>query len=156
MIDHALGIAGGARGIVERNRRPFVIGKDGLEPVVALFEKVLVVELADGFAAARRIVDIDDQRRRGHLGQRRLDDGGVFAVDDQNLGIGMFENERHRAGIEADVDGVQHGAGHRHAVMAFQHFGNVGRHHRHGVARPHAARRQGGGESAAAPGEVAV
>ena len=59
-------------------------------------------------------------------------------------------------GIEPRVDGVEHRAGHRHAVVAFEHRRRVGEHGRDRVAAPDAALRQRRGEPARARVELGV
>ena len=53
-------------------------------------------------------------------------------------------------GVEADVERVQHRAGHRHAEMRLEHRRHVGQHHRDRVADADAARGERAGEPAAA------
>src|SRR5262249_43711859 len=52
VIDHALGIAGGARSIVERDRVPLVVGHFPSEVRIARREKILVVDHAQPFTRA--------------------------------------------------------------------------------------------------------
>ena len=54
----------------------------------------------------------------------------------------MVEDKGDGRGVEANIERVQHGAGHRHAVMRLEHRRNVGRHEADGVAEADAARRQ--------------
>ena len=63
MIDHALRIAGGAGGVVERDRVPFVVRHQPGEIRIAFAQKLFVFEAADPLAGAGefRIVVIDDQ-----------------------------------------------------------------------------------------------
>ncbi len=95
VIDHALRIAGGARGVVERDRVPFVVRHLPGEVGIALRDEVLVFDVAEPLAGAGifRIVVVDHQRL--HLGERQrlLHHLGEFAVDDDDLGLGVVERE---------------------------------------------------------------
>ena len=64
VIDDALGIAGGARGVVERDGVPFVVRHQPGEIGIALAQKILVFDAAEPLAGAGefRIVIVDDQR----------------------------------------------------------------------------------------------
>ena len=89
-----------------------------------------------------RIVDVDHQGRLLHAGQSRADLCGIFAVGDQHLGFAVFEDVGDRRRIEPGVDGVEHGAAHRHAVMRLQHRRHVRQHRRDRLSRAHAAARE--------------
>ena len=158
VIDHALRIAGGARRIVQRDRVPFVVRHLPDEIRIAAGEEILILDRAQSFALAAvlGIVIIDHQRL--HLGepQRLLHHLGELAVDDQHLGLSMIELESDHRGVEPRIDGVEHRAAHRHAVMAFEHGGRIGEHRRDGVAARHAALVQGRRQPACPRVEVAV
>ena len=79
-----------------------------------------------------------------------------FAVDDQDLGLAVVEPEGDDRRVEPRVERIEHGARHRHAVMAFEHRRRVGEHDRDRVAAPDAALRQRRGEPARARVELAV
>ena len=94
VVDDALRIAGGARGVVERDRVPFVVGHRPVEAGIAAGEEFLVVERADPRALRMRrvrgvvgVVIVDDQRLHRAEPQSVLDDAGELAVDDQDLRI---------------------------------------------------------------------
>ena len=72
--------------------------------------------------------------------QRLLHQAGELAVDDQNLGLAVIEHEGERGGVEPGVERVEHAAGHRHAVVAFEHRRRVGDDHGDRVAAPDPAR----------------
>jgi hypothetical protein len=57
-----------------------------------------------------------------------------FAVNDKYLGFGVIELKGNGLRIEPCVDGVQHCAGHRNAMVGFKHCGCVRQHHRNGIA----------------------
>ncbi len=71
---------------------------------------------------------------------------GKFPIGDQHLGLTMLQDIGDGRGIQARVDGVQHGAEHRHAVMRLDHRRHVGKHGRNGVARHGCRRRQRRGQ----------
>ncbi|MPL88378.1 hypothetical protein SDC9_34398 [bioreactor metagenome] len=152
VIDHALRVAGGARGVVQRDRVPFVIGADPAEIGVALGEQFLIADLADlARRAEGRVGDVDHQQvARPRDVHGAVDDLGEFRVDEDHLAFGMAEDEGHGFGIETGVDRVQHRAGHRHREMRLEHLRDVGRHDRDRVALAVAALRQRRGHLQAA------
>ena len=125
---------------------------------VAVGDEVLVVEIAEPrpFDPALQVAIIDQKRLHLGLFQRLLEDGAELGVADQHLGAGMVEHEGDRVGIEAGVDGMEHGARHGHAVMRLEHGRGVGEHHRDGVALADAAGGERRGELAGARVEVGV
>ncbi len=136
MIDHAFGVAGCARRIIERDRIPFVLRHQPGEIRIALAQKILVFERADALAGAGifRIVVVDDQRLCRAARQRVFRHFGEFTVGDQDLGFAVIEREADDGGIEPGIDRIEHGPGHRDTVMRLQHRRDVGQHHRDGVA----------------------
>ena len=141
MIDHSFGIAGRARGIVEGDRIPFVGRHLPGKARIARRHEFLVFELADPLSGAGKlgIVTVDDQRPRLGERERLLRKLREFAIDDQHPGLAVVQLEGDGGGVEPGVDGVEHRAGHRHAVVAFEHGGRVGEHDRDGVAPSDAA-----------------
>ena len=141
VIDHALGIAGGARGVIERDGVPFVLRHQPVEIGIAFAQKILVFEFAEPLAGAGEfgIVVVDHQRLRLAARQRVLHHLGEFAVGDQHLGFAVVEREGDDGGVEPRVDGIEHRAGHGDAVVGFQHRRRVGQHHGDGVAALDAA-----------------
>ena len=74
VVDDALRIAGRARGVVERDRVPFVAGRRALVSCVPLGDQGLVVEIPQPLAGSVvfGIVVVDDQRADlGALQRRR-------------------------------------------------------------------------------------
>ena len=64
VVDHALGVAGSARSIEQRERLPFVLRLLETLRRIAFGQERLVVQIAEQFASLRqRVIDIDDQRR---------------------------------------------------------------------------------------------
>ena len=158
MVDDAFGVAGRARGVVERNRVPFVGGRGALVSLVALGDQRLVVEAAEPFArtVVFRVVVVDDQRPRlGEL-QRGADHARIFAVDNDRLGLAVIEHEGDRRCVEAGVERVEHGAAHRHAIMAFEHRRRIGEHGGDRVAADKASPHERGSELLRAGMELAV
>ena len=160
VVDHALRLAGGAGGVVERDGVPFVVRHAARRSRVARRQHRLVVLPAHGIGVRRlagfRVGDLDHQRLRLALRQRQAEQGDEFAVDQDRLRLAMVEDIGDGRGIEPGVQRVQHGAGHRHAVMAFQHLRRVRQQRRHRVAAADAVRRQRRGEPHAAVAQRAV
>ena len=74
----------------------------------------------------------------------------VFAVGDQHLGFGVVEGEGEDRRVEPGVERVEHGAGHRHAVVGLDHPRRVREHHRNRVAGPDSLVGERRGEAARA------
>ena len=56
----------------------------------------------------------------GELRQGLLHDGAVDPIGDQRLGTAVLEDEGDGCRIEAGVEGIEHRAGHRDAVVGLQ------------------------------------
>jgi hypothetical protein len=141
VVDHALGIAGGAGGVVQRDGLPFVGGQGSGELGGRGYDELVIVMRADagafgkgGIVGVFGVVIINDHRLDRGQCKRLGHDGRELAVDDEDPAIGVIELECDGLRIKPGVDGVQHGSDHRHAVMGFQHGGCVRQHHRDGVA----------------------
>ena len=163
MIDHALGIAGRAGGVVERDRVPFVVRHRPGELGVARRDERLVIDRTDALAlgigrigAVLKIIVVDHQRAHVGACERVLHHRREFPVDDQHLGLGVIELEGDDGGVEACIERMQHRFDHRHAEMGLQHRRRVRQHHRHGVALADAACGQRRGQSARTGEEFAV
>ena len=151
VIDDALRIARRTRGVVERDRVPLVLRRPPVEPGIAGRDEVLVLDIADEVAAAgRRIVDIDHVGPSVETAQRIGHDRRGLPVGQQNPRFAVVENEGDGLGVEPDVDGVEHRAGHRHAEMGLEYRRHVGREDRHGVALADSPCRQRGSQGQAA------
>ncbi len=149
--DDSLGIAGRTRGVVERDRVPFVVGQAPLEIRIAGGEKVVVFDLAQQLAAAGQIVvDVDHQRPLLQHVERFGHGAGQLAVGEQHLGLAMLQHERDRGRIEPRVECVDYGAGHRDAVVRLEHGRYVRRHDGHRITRPDPPALQRRGQAAAA------
>ena len=149
---HALRVAGGARGIAERNRVPLVVGVADRIIRVAGGKESLVFGVADDLAGGgQRVVDADHQGLFAlQQVERRARHRGEFAVDQEHAGFPSAQDEGDDRRVEPGVDGADHAAGHRDAVMRLQHGRDVGRKHGNGVAAADAVGGQRGGEAAAA------
>ena len=158
VVDHALRVARGAGRVVQADRVPLVLRRHPLVLRVALRQEGLVLGLAQALArpVVLRVVVVDHQGRGVEPGQRRGDRAGEFPVGDQHLRLAVAEAEGDRRRVEAGVEGVEHRPRHRHAVVALDHRGRVGEHHRHGVAAPDPPGGQRSGEAAAAGVELGV
>jgi hypothetical protein len=67
VINDALGIAGGARGVIERDRLPLVLRPAPRELCIAFGQQLLVGRLAEALAAAElRVFDVDDRHSALH------------------------------------------------------------------------------------------
>ena len=151
VIYDPLRIAGGARGVVEGNGAPLVVGGRPLERRIALFEQRLVLDLPDALATRSVwVVDVDDKRRVAHPGKRVRDHRRELPVGEQHLGLTVLEDECDGGRIEPDVDGVEHRAEHRHPEARLVDGADVRREDRHAVAGADAASRKRGSEAPAA------
>ena len=138
MRHDALGVARGARSVVDRNCVPLVLGHEPGEVRIAIRKEGLVVLRIDltGFTGKLGIVVLDQRGLNLREFERLLHQGHEFTIDDDDLRHGMIELECDDRGIEARVDRMQHAPAHRHAVMTFQHRGCVRQHRRNRVAAP--------------------
>ena len=152
MVDHAFRIAGGARGVVQADRLPFVRRQLPGVILVAAGKECFVIDGADRFAGAavERVVDIHHQRLAAGECERLLDHRRKFAVHDHRLGFAVVEHECDGFGIEPGVERIEDGAAHRHAEVGFHHRRRVGQHDGHGVAKADARLRERRGELTAA------
>ena len=149
---HALGVAGGAGRVIQRNRVPFVRRQRPLEFFIAFRQERFVFDRADKFAAARAgIVDVDDERP--FIGRHKVqcvsNDRAVFAVGQQKFGGPVPKLEGERCGIEPGIERIDHGTGHRNAEMRFHHGQRVRCHDGDRIAAPDAALLERGGEAPA-------
>ena len=145
VVDDALGVAGRARRVVERDRVPLVRRHLPGEIRIAALNERLVVDVGELLARLRKflVVVVDDDG--AHLGEseRILAHRRELAIRDHDLGVGMIELEGDDRRIESRIDRVQDRARHRHAEVGFEHRGGVGQHHRDGIAHADAEPAQG-------------
>ena len=156
MVDDTFGIARGPRGVIERDRVPFVTRTQADEVGVAGRDEGLILDLAARRAGKRGIVDADDRRRAVHTRDGVRDHRAELTIGDQNFAFAMRENIADGGGIETGVDRVKDRAGHRHAKMALKHLGNIGQNRRDRVAASDPPRRKRRGQTAAARAEASV
>ena len=91
VVDHAFRVAGGAGGVVQRNRVPFIGRRLPRITGVSAGEKFLISGFADAFAAAgNAAVNVYDHRLDAAFGKRGARDFGAFAVHQQRLGFAVF------------------------------------------------------------------
>src|ERR1019366_4931556 len=94
VIHHSFGIARGARGVIERDRLPFVARQFPGEIRVALRQKLLVRQLAQQLATLSiLVVDVNNQRLVSNSVERLRDHARKLAVCDEHLAIAMLEDE---------------------------------------------------------------
>ena len=121
VVDHALRIARGARRVVERYGIPFVGRQQRFVFRVSLEKERLIGHVAEARVVVRvGVVDGDDVNRLAVSGERLPDRVRELPVRDQHPGSGVAQHERDRCGIQAEVEGIEHGPGHGHAEMGFQ------------------------------------
>ncbi len=159
VIDDAFRVAGGARGVVERDGGPFVGRRRPGRGRIALAKKILVLDAPPGEHGRLAILatgDLDQRQFPVELGEGRFHDRAEFAVGDQQFRLAVRQDEGDRARVEPVVQRIQHRAGHRHAVMRFEQCRHVRRHHRDGVAGADAAPAQRIGEAPAAGIEFVI
>ena len=143
VIHDTFRIAGGAGGVVQRDRVPFVGRILPRIGGIAGVQERLVGHLPQQRAAGGLgVVDVDHQRLLVQQRQRPLDRRRELAVGDQNAGAAMAQHEGDRLGIEPGVERVQHRAQHGNAEMRLVDRRHVGRHHRNGIAAADPAPRQ--------------
>ncbi len=156
VIDHPLGVACGAGGVVEGDRLPLILRQPAELIPIALGKKPLIVELADQLPLLiEGIVDGDQQRLVLDKCQRLLHQGAKLPVHQHHLALGMLEDKGHRLGIESGVDGVEYGAAHGHPEMSLEHGRGIGGDDGDGIPLADAAQAQGRGQLAATAGGLA-
>ncbi len=154
VVDHPLRIAGGAGGIVQRNRIPLIGGQLPGKVRIATSQQRLVLTFPQPLPVDHgRVVDIDHpwplpaQRQRLRHHRREL------AVGKQHLGTAMVEHEGQGGRIQPGVERVQYRPEHGRGKVQLDHRWHVGQHHRHGIALADAHARQRTGQAAAALGD---
>ena len=157
VVDDALGIAGGARGVAERRspptRRPAAPRRRSGSPCC---EQGLVVD--DAERARRRAAGSTmsiTTARRCTCASAAATTGAHSLSASSTLASPCSRMKAIEAASRRIVERVEHGARHRHAVMRLQHRRRVGAQHRHRVAAPDTQAAQRAGEPAAAPADFA-
>ncbi len=135
VVDHALGVTGGARRVVEGDRIPLVGRVLPCEVRIAAGNEAFVIGRSQTLPAGPQRVDDVDHLRLGRQQRKRPTHGrGELGVGDEHLGLAMVQHERNRLCIESRVERVEHPARHRDAEMRFEHLRRIGGHHRHRIA----------------------
>ena len=144
VIHHALGVACGAGGVVEGDGVPLVIGPLPGVIRIALGQQRFVIQRTDWLAfAVFRVIHVNDQWRVVEHGQRSMHHVMEFPVGDQYLGFAMGQHEGDGLRVEADIQRIEHGTDHGHGEVGFEHRGNIGQHHGHGIVLADTAPGQG-------------
>ncbi|BAS76688.1 Os02g0119250, partial [Oryza sativa Japonica Group] len=141
-VDHALGPRRRARRVVERDRLVLVGGPPHRElrrrPGIADEVLVLVVdttgrELGIGWVVEELADEDEDGRRGARLGDAAdgvVGDVEQRAVDEDELGLRVAEQDGGHGGVEAGVERADDGAGHRDAEVELAHRRNILREYR--------------------------
>ena len=153
VVNHTLGVAGGAAGVVQRDGVPFVGGQRPGKRSIARGQKFVVGDAAEARDIAReqRVLHINHQQRRTGLAQcqRFGHHTGKFRVDDDDAGFSVVQHEGQRFGVQPGVQRIQHRTCRGNAKVRFHHRRGVGQHHRHCVAGLHTCFLQGACQLAA-------
>ncbi len=158
VVDHALGPARGAGGVVDRDGFPFVLRPDPGRMGIARGQEILVEGVAPRGLVAGFVVRHLDDGGAGAFGQRErgLGEGEERGIDEDDLRARVAEDVAHRVGVEPGVDGVEDRPRGGDAEMRLGLGGDVGQECRHNVAGRDAEAREAGGEARDAAGEVGV
>ena len=142
VIDHALGIAGGAGRVVQRDGVPLVGRRLPVERGGRGGQEGFVIGRAgQGGGRAVQVVHRDHGQVR-EFGAGALRQLGVLGVDDEGAGLAMAQHEQHAGRVQPRVQCVEHGAQHGHAEVRLDHGRDVRQHDGHGVAALDAGLRQ--------------
>ena len=144
--DDALRVARGARGVVQGDGLPLVGRLVPVVPGVRGGEQGLVLLVADRLARAGvlGVVDVHHCRRPVQCSHGPGREAAEGAVDEQDLRLAVFEDERDSGGVEAGVERHEDGPGHRDPEVGLDHLGGVRQQDRHGVAPSDAPRAERG------------
>ncbi len=135
VVHHAFGITGSAGGVVQGNGIPLIFRETPLELRVPFLQEGLVIQVADLNALTiLRVIHVNHQRLVLQMAHRILDHLTELPVSNHHLGFAMLQHEGDGFGIQANVQGIEHGTDHRDAEMALHHGRNVRQHHGNGVA----------------------
>ena len=151
--DHALGVAGGARCVGNRNRVPFVRRPVQLGHRRVGRQPFFVIQAAHALtrAGVLGIAHIDHRDLAPvHLAeffQSRAHGGRKLGIGDQHRGLAMVHLPSDQVGIEPGVQGIEHGVERGHSVMHLDHFRGIGQHHADRGPLSHTQALQGGGQA---------
>ena len=133
VIDDALRIAGGAGGVIERDRVPFVVRHRPGEVGIAFARRTPRIRSR---RAARRRRNIPDRRSRSPAASPWRSASASFITLENSrsmmttLASAWSSEKAMIGGVEPRVERVEHALRHRHAVVALEHRRRVGEHHR--------------------------
>ena len=138
MVQNAFRHSARARCVVQRDGVPLVLrlrrrnllGAEAEQFVIGHFAKTLALAGLQDCA----VIDDVDHVDAFSYGKRRFEGRRELGIGDQELAPAVTEDVCDRRRIEADIDGVQDRACHRHAEMRFEQLRRVGGEHRYGVA----------------------
>ena len=150
--DHALRITGGAAGVADRNRVPF-IGR-AFEPRQRRVhgEQRFVFVRADALARTSEfaVADVNDDRLAAMFGlqqtQRLLHHRRKLSVGDQHVSLAVVHLPGQQRRVEACVECVQHRVQRRHRIVRFDHLRCIRQHDADGAAAANAERTQSRGQ----------
>ena len=140
MVDDALGLARGARRVVQCKRLPLVLGHLPVMFRIALGQQRLVVDLPETLTGRGLIVDdVDHGEIAPEFGERAPDDRCELCVGEQEPRVRVIEDVGNGRRVQAHVDRVEHGPGHGYAEMCLEQLGGVRRNDRNRIAVTDAA-----------------
>ncbi len=152
VVDHALRVAGGATGVVQGNRVPFVGRQAPGKVGFAAGHKGFVRQIAEifGGTGVQRVLHIDHQHGPGGLAQRQrfFHHARKLRVHDHGLRLAVVEHEGHGLRVQPGVDRIEHCPCHGDAKVRLYHGRRVGQHHRHRVVFANARLRERTGQLA--------
>ena len=127
MIDHALGVARGAGGIVEGDRLPFVLGQVPLEILVPFGHQAFVIGFAQGdvLMVGFGIDDVDDQDIAVDQGEGRFHRRREFRIGQQTLGLAVVEAKGDGLRVQAHVERIDDRPQHGHGEDGLIHLGRI-------------------------------
>ena len=143
-VQHPLGVAGGAAGVIDADRLVFVLHRAVQQRVRAGGQKRLVIRSFIQGLADVTVLDVHHRLDAGQLVPHRADQFRQFRVDAQHLAAGMVEDVGDFRRRQPGVDGHQDGPGQRHAEVRLQHGRDVGAQEADAVALDHADAVQSG------------
>ena len=158
-VHHALGLPGGPRGVVDRDRGQLVLDRPVQRLVGSALEQVLVAGALGRFRNARLgsgVGDGDDLPDRLELVLHRGDDRAQLRVDHQQLGARVLADVAHLLTCQARVDGHQHRSRQRNREVRDQQLGDVRAQVGHAIAGLDPRRLQRAGETRGFAGELAI
>ena len=129
-MDYTFGVGSRPRRVIEHHGSPVALRPDPMKPGVAIPDQALVggARIPIFFAYG------DHERLRlagAEIGKRVGDQGSGFDVNEDDSRFGVPKDDGDGARIEPEVNGVKHGAGHRHGELHFVHRRDVGGDHGH-------------------------